>query len=474
MHMKHLSLIAAAVAASCVAGQALAIAPGGPFAVTLTISGASAFQGAIESELSRVGSAICNNPTAGTATYNRFLSSANDFRAYTCNLAPGVLSPGGGEAAAIYYRGEGGSVVGLAPLLSGTRFNGAAIPTPKRLALSGCPAGAPAAGATVTCTIGAYSLASEAAGTAVTGLENATSQVGFADVEPSLFFGENYPTASATTGIPFLQPALSAGERNTLNGNAEVLVGQSFALVVNTSNAELAALPSLSKTTVSSILRGEYADWSSVPNGSGGTVTTTSLPIKLCRREQGSGTQVAASIFFNSYPTTLTPFASGDVQGALAVDLGGGGVVENASTGAMRTCISTPTAASGGGAAGGIGYYSTEADAAGRHAIQIDNQGTSIAETANNTGVAVATGQYDFWYEEVVIKSATLGGAALTLANKLIPVTRTQATGPTSPNITFLSPFNAAVYPPAVVAGRQPVSCLRRNKVSTVPAANQC
>lgn len=462
MFAKQLSIIAAAVAATLAASSAFALPPTGPFAVNLTISGASAFEGAIESELSRVGSSICSNPTAATATYNRFLSSSGDFRAYTCNLAPNVLSPTGGEAAVIYYRGEGGSVYGLKPLLGtgGTQI--------KRLALSGCPSGTPAAGATVSCTVTGFSLASESVGTAVTGLENATSQLGFSDIEPKQFFGENYPTA------PILNnPALSDSQRTQLNNAADVVVGQAFGVFINTSG-ELASVTNLSKTTIANIFQGVYADWSSVPNGAGGTVTTNPLPIKLCRREQGSGTQVAASIFFNSYPTTGTPFASEGQQGALDETLGGGGVIENASSSAVRSCISSTARASGTGTAGAIGVISSEADAAGRKQITIDGQGTPATETANNLGVATATGQYDFWYEEVVIKHPTLANNALTLANKLIPVTRSQSTGPSSPNVVFLTPYNAGLYPLSTPAGKQPVSCLRRNKVSTAGAGWQC
>jgi hypothetical protein len=462
MFSKQLSILGAAVAATLAAGSAFAIAPTGPFAVSLTISGASAFEGAIESELSRVGSTICSNPTAGTATYNRFLSSSADFRAYTCNLAPNVLSVAGGEAAVIYYRGEGGSVYGLKPLLAGG-------PQIKRLALSGCPTGTPVAGATVTCTIGAFNLATESAAVAVAGLENAASQLGFSDVEPKQFFGENYPTAA------ILQPTMNGTQRTTLNDASEVLVAQAFGVYVNTGNAELAAIASLPKTIIANIFQGVYADWSSVPNGLGGTVTANSLPIKLCRREQGSGTQVSASIFFNNYPNTLTSFASEGAPGALDIALGGGGVVENASSGNVRTCLSNNfVVGSTTVPAGAIGVISSEADAAGRHQIQIDNQGTLVTETANNLGTAIASGIYDFWYEEVAIKSTTLGGNALTVANKLVPVTRTQATGPSSPNVAFLSPFNAAAYPLAVVAGKQPVSCLRRNKDSTSIPVWQC
>ena len=466
---KKLSIAGAAVAAVLSAGSAFAIAPESTFAVSLTISGASAFQGAIESELSRNGSSICQN-----GTYDKFISAAGDFRAYTCKLVANVVGAGG-ENAVIYYRGEGGSVVALAPLLTGTRFNGAAIPQPKRLSLASCPVGDPdQATAQTVCAGGPYNLATENPGVAVPGLENAITQLGFADIEPTQFVGENYPSASA---IPFLQPALNAAERNTLNSNAEVLVGQSFGVFVNTANAQLNALPSLSKTTIANIFQGVYADWSSVPAGNGSTVTTTSLPIKLCRREQGSGTQVAASIFF----TQPAAFASEVSPGALDPDLGGGGVIENTSTGNVRTCLSNAFAKNSTTVpAGAIGVISAEADVAGRHMIQIDGQGSpvfsspGVPETANNVGPDTAAGQYAFWFEEVAIKNPGLSGPAALLANKLIPVTKVQATGPATPNITFLSPFNAAVFPPSTPANKQPVSCLRRNKNSTGPALWQC
>jgi ABC-type phosphate transport system substrate-binding protein len=452
---KKLSIAGAAVAAVLSAGSAFAISPAGPFAVSLTISGASAFQNAVESELSSGTSSICQ-----AGTYNKFQSTNNDFRAYTCNLVAGVIGAGG-EAAAIYYRGEGGSVFGLSPLLGGTRFNGAAVPQPKRLALSNCPTSVtPGSTAAVLCATGVLSLATESSAP-VAGLENAASQLGFSDVEPTQFFGENYPSASA---IPLLQPALNAAERNTLNAAAEALVGQSFGVFVNSN----VPTTNLSKTVIANIFQGVYADWSAVPNGNGSTVTAASLPIKLCRREQGSGTQVAASIFFNDYPNTSTPFASEANQGALDVGLGGGGVVENAATSAVRTCIS--------GNPGAIGTISAEASdpaSTGRKMIKIDGQG-AVDPIANNLGVPTAAGQYAFWFEEVAIKKPGLSGAALALANKLIPVTKVQSSGPTTPNITFLSPFNAAVFPPVTPANKQPVSCLRRNKVSTGPAVWQC
>jgi ABC-type phosphate transport system substrate-binding protein len=449
---KQLCAIAAAVAATLGASSAFAITPLGPFTVTLTVSGSSAFQAAFESELSRVGSSICANGTVAVPalSYNKFQSSTNDFRAYTCNLAGGVLSAGGGEPAAIYYRGEGGSVTGLRPLLAGG-------PQIKRLLLSNCPVPASGSTTTNTCTISGYVSSSDAV---TSGLENAVSELGFADEEPAVFTGENYPTAAT---FAFLQPALTATERTTLNGAAVSVVAQAFGIYVNTTDADLSAVTSLSRNTLGNIFKGTYSDWNTVPNdATGQPVTNGSLPIRLCRREAGSGTQTATSIFFNA----TSGFASEANPQALAVTSGGGGVVENTSSGSMRTCINGNT--------GAIGFISSEADVTGRHQIQIDGKGTSIAETGNNLGTAIATGDYDFWYEMVAIKRPGLGGAANTLASKLISVSQLQASGPTTANIAFLSGPNAAAYPLVPVAGKQPISCVRRNKDSKSIAFWQC
>jgi len=436
---KQLSMLAATVAATLGASSAFAISPLGPFNVTLTVSGSSAFQLAFESELSSTTSSICNN-TAGL-TYNKFQSNTNDFRAYTCTLKAGVVSVGGGEAAAIYYRGEGGSVTGLKPTLT-------TGPQIKRLLLSNCPVPAGGSTTTNTCTITGYNAVTDAV---TSGLENAATELGFSDEEPAVFTGENYPTAAT---FSFLQPAMTSTERNTLNGAASPVIGQAFGVYVN-SGAALTGLTSLSKNTLANIFKGTYDDWQFVPNDATGTpVSASSLPIKLCRREGGSGTQTAASLFFNA----TVGFASTAQPGNLPT------VQENASSGSMRTCID--------GNAGAIGYLSSEANAGTRRQIQIDGKG---GVAGNNLGPLIATGEYDFWYEMVAIKRPGLVNPTLALANKLISVTQLQASGPTTPNVAFLSPFNSAQYPLAAPpAGKQPISCVRRNKDSKSIAFWQC
>jgi hypothetical protein len=117
---KQIAILAASIAATLGGGSALANDPSGPFGVSLNIAGSSAFQSAFENELKSGTSSIC---VAGT--YNKYQSNTNDFKAYTCTLKPGAASTGGGENAAIYYRGEGGSVMGLkpVPLIASSRSN---------------------------------------------------------------------------------------------------------------------------------------------------------------------------------------------------------------------------------------------------------------------------------------------------------------------------------------------------------------
>lgn len=474
---KHLTLLGAAVAASLGTGTAFALPPNTPFAATLTISGSSAFEGAIETELSSSTSAICMN-----GTFNFFKSSSGDFRAYTCSAKPNVLTPTspGNEAIAIYYRGEGGSVTGLAPVARNM--------TLYRLNLSACPTTVTVGSAAqVTCTTGTYNSLLDT-GVNIAGLEAAQTQLGFADEEPAMFIGENYPSASV---FQWLQPALTTGEIATLS-SAQVLktvVAQSFSVYVtaytaggsNAAQQELATLPGLSKTTLSNIFRGAYADWNQVPanttSGFAINPATSSLPIKLCRREQGSGTQTGASIFFNDYLLTGQSFASsGAPLNFDEENAGAGGVKENLSTSAMKACIQDATHAASGAslAVGAIGYFSSEADlsvtsgsTAGYKHLLIDGQGDTASD---NSGLSklVAKGDYDYWFELVSLKRPGISNLASNIADKLISVTQKQATGPTAAYITFLPTYNTPAYPISPLpANKKSIGCLTRNGQSS-------
>src|SRR5207247_1219344 len=162
-------------------------------------------------------------------------------------------------------------------------------------------------------------------------------------------------------------------------------------------------------------------------------------------------------IFFNDYPNTSQAFVTAASPGNLDLGAGGGGVVENSTTGNDRTCISTALTSDSSAAAGGIGYISAEADlaptgsAAGRTMINIDGQGDGTATAANDLSKLISDGTYDYWYEVVGLKKPGLAGAPLTLANKLLTITSTQTSGPTTPNVAYLQGLtgisNSQTYP---------------------------
>lgn len=462
--MKTSVKIAAAVAAALAGSAAFALGPiddtlaagSGGYQVKLNISGASAFETAFETELGNANSSICNN--SPTVTYNRYLSSTADFRAYNCLLRPGVVSAGGGERALIYYRGELGSVMGVEPIA-----RTATADRILRLVVNGTNCTTPGVGGTGTCTVTGYN---SAADTATAGLTVDFPHVGISDLEPNQFVGENYPDAAT---IAKLQPALTSAQLQALTDSSETLVAQSFGVYVGTTadaqGDSLTNLNNLSKSVISAIFQGLYTDWNQVPKADGSNTTViaspASLPIQLCRREAGSGTQVSASIFFNNkncgpdygFASTANPVFLNTV-------------VENNSTGNMRTCVSTR--------AGAIGFISSEADVAGRRQIKIDNVG-QIA--GNNLGQAVAEGTYSFWFEPTWNTGATLAAAPANvqaLANSLKTVAQAQASGPTAVSVSFLPAYNSPVFPAATPVGKQPISCFTRSKNSCAPAAWGC
>lgn len=457
--MKKISLLSTAVAAALCANAAFALPPTDDsvpanYDVRLVVSGSSAFKAAFENELSRVGSSVC-----AAGSYNKYTAAVTsgpvpDLNAYSCSAVIGLISGGGGEKLIIYYRAEGGSVFGLTPVVRPAQ-------QVLRLKVDGnC-------GAT-TCPVGTYNPVLDT----VTGTNavNASSQLGLADEEPEQFKTPNYPDAATAAKI---QPALSAAERNTLTASATQLVGQAFGVYTHVqttaptaADTELNNLSSLSRSTIAAILAGAWNDWNQVPknDGSNTTVVSSSLPIVVCRREAGSGTQVAASIFFHN-----TNCGGPDAFVTTANPVNLSTVIENTATGTMRTCISNNK--------GAIGYISSEADAAGRKQIQVDGQGTLATETANNLGVATASGDYPYMFEMVAVKAAALNGNALTLANKLISIGQSQTTGPTTPNVVFLPVGNNAlnaVFPLNTPAGKQPVSCFTRQGNSCATLNDAC
>jgi hypothetical protein len=239
-----------------------------------------------------------------------------NFKAY-CGFAKAGNSAGltTGDTVTVYYRAEGGSVVGALPVFSGKAIK------QLDLTLPGCAVAGPVVNGT-SATVGTVD--------GWTGCVSAhVVEMGVTDLEPTAFTPPNYPTAYSVTVFGSANKAQLAGLTSTR------LFQQVFGLFVNTSGINGGATGQaidITRQTAASILSGSYSDWSAVPTAAGGQVSNVSAPITLVNREAGSGTRTGASIFFLGTNCSVAPatlfdpgpdgFATGDVLATAAATPG--------------------------------------------------------------------------------------------------------------------------------------------------------
>jgi hypothetical protein len=306
-----------------------------------------------------------------------FSSTNGDFEAFCGPISTtGAAKTGltAGSIATVYYRAEGGSVVGALPVVSGKAVNFLDLSGPGCLTTNPVTTGTSAANGTT-----------DSWGGCVTrhGVE-----LGVTDLEPSVFLAsaKNYPTAYSTAVFGSASPA----QLVTLTSTSIPLFQQVFGIFVNTSGINGGAVGqsiNLSKETVAQILTGHYVDWSKVPSASGGAVSSTSQTIAIKNREAGSGTRTGASLYFLGAECTTLPIALKD--GAASND-------SYATSDVLKAAASVP---------GSITYAS------------IDNQTKqSNLSMVSLSGVvpgnlAAASGQYDYWYEATAVNGNTTGNS---------------------------------------------------------------
>ena len=371
--MRHANLKIAAAVAVAIGGHTLAqaaptVAACASAAAKLYIAGSSAAQNAF-------GVALANDlfDAGGETT----ISATNgNFKAY-CGAAKAGNGAGlaTGTITTVYYRGEGGSVVGALPIVSGKSVKMLDI------APVGCQIAAPATTGT-SATVGT----TDGWGGCVT---NHAVEMGITDLEPTVFIDPNYPRDYCTT--------VFGTANKTQLGNLTItpLFQQVFALYVNTSGINgggTGQAINLTRQTAAAILSGSYSDWSFVPSASGGAVSSTSQAITIVNREEGSGTRTGATIYFlgtncHTFPATLFDpgpdgFATGDV---------------------LATAAATP---------GAITYAS------------IDNNNASLSKASLSgvapSNLAATNGQYDWWFEATAQKGTITSPNGTAIYNFLV------------------------------------------------------
>jgi ABC-type phosphate transport system substrate-binding protein len=237
-----------------------------------------------------------------------------------------------------------------------------------------------------------------------------------------------------------------------------------FSVLVNT----LAGSPFAGTTNPvisSKVLRKIFAsgtsgvtNWNQVPVGNG--AYGPDLPIKVCRREPGSGTQAVAQQYFLGTAVcgaALTFKTDGgdldDTNAAADTD----GVIERSTGGGLNTCVSTVV--------GAIGF-------AGLPSAAPANSQIVAVDGAVPTKNSAALGGSSFLYESSLIVNPALGGDAADLANGIVAEAQKQNSTPVATNVVALpssvndpATGNSAGFSTTVA----PVAYVTRNGNSCAP-----
>lgn len=391
---------------------------------TAAVANAAAFKfytggssAAISGLSTGVGADLCGgvgNVTVFTSNPSGSPVKTPDFRAISCVAAKPVGAPWVGQQITIYYRAEGGSVVGAYAPLNNLSVNELDLGT----AACGVPAVQADTSFISSCTVGGHSDTNGPTDSYTSGVSPHVFEYGISDLEPGVFgnaFGE--PWAGGGNDDPsgiytFLGADATPDQLQAMTHT--LLFQQTFGLIANKG----LAITDIPRQVAAAIFNGTLTDWQNVAIG-GVAVKAVSTPIHICHRDLGSGTRTSADIFFeqtgcNSVGSTL----------ALADAVTN---PDSFSTGDVLACVD--------GDAASIGYVSVDNFAkvkANTTAVTLDGQ------TGSNK--ASAQGDYGWAFEASANKNTNIVFTANqnTFWNYFIPAIQTLATAPQSAQINVL------------------------------------
>lgn len=378
--------VAAAIASGYVASAVAApptIAAAAASTFTLSIAGSSAAQSSIANAI--------ETDLCGGAANTLVVTSSGDknFNAYSCTTATAITGVSQGELITIYYRSEGGSVVGALPVVSGASV--------KRLLLT--DGSCTSSGTVGTCAITGTTATNGPNDSWTGAVTPATVQLGVTDVEPAQLTGLDYPSNYSVAAFGSASPAQLAALTKVR------AIQQVFGLAVNTTGIALNTAVNgagihLSKESVANILSGNYTDWSAVPDAAtGAPIATSSDTITRIDREPGSGTRTSANIYFLNYPCS-------SLNGIENIS----GETLNYSTGDELTEANTTP--------GSIAYASIDNLTPPKNTSYTNLVMATINGVTPST-LTAAAGEYDYWFEATLVPNSSTTGNALALSNWL-------------------------------------------------------
>jgi len=362
-----------------------------------------------------------------------------DFRAVSCTAASG--QPFSGTTLTVWYRPEGGSVIGVLPVINNISIkqldmqNAACIQT-----------GTNGTTATYTCTVGGSAAANGTNDTWGPGVLSHNLDMGVSDLEPGVFGNPGIGGTNAWAGGGNHDPAGGTVYATAFTGPDQgvdalqamthsIIFQQTFGFVVS-SNLAITDLP---REQIAAIYDGLVTDWSKVT--SGGNTAVGSGTIVVCNRETGSGTRASADLFLNG-----TGCNSVGANNALVGVAGSvvGGVTEpadNFQTIAELDCVNSHTNA--------IGYVSV--DNFSKVGVGKSFPST-VSITVSGTAATIANsavGDYQYVYEASLNKNNHSSGDGGTFFTALGPVLQNVNTTSNSAQITAIPGLssNAASTP---------------------------
>jgi hypothetical protein len=436
-------IIAAAVAAALGANVAGAVPPTAAQANAslhkLYIAGSSAAAGAFQALIKGRCAVATDFSTFQSQVFSPAFSPAGtpDFRAFSCTFAAGDPTfPS--TLVTVYYRAEGGSVMGVLPVFNNKQLNFLDLS-----AAGACPA---AGTGNVVCPVGGNSGTNGIHDNFTSGVAKHNVEMGVADLEPAVFASaDNTPVGTYDAAV--IGPAVTAD--NLRNHFTQATVAQqTFEIVINNTPATLTGLNNLTRQAVQEALNGNFNDWNTLAaaptvaglnstgaGSAGPQIAASASPITVCNREVGSGTRAASSIFF-----------AGDVcsTGAVTAIAEFGVPADNFATSDELACVDTHP--------GAIGYVSVDNNSKIGGTNQFPNVTAVAIDGVLGTNKASALGQYLFNYEMSVTQGAsTAGSTAAALVPSLILGMQTGATSAQSAQINVLpglgSPANVSSLP---------------------------
>lgn len=438
--MKYPMITAAVVAAIGAASSAHALDVAATLAapVQLVAAGASA---ARDNFLAEMNNSICK---PGTLTvYRANPTGLQDFRAYSCTITNGgatatAFGAAAGGDATIYYRAEGGSAWGPASIATGRTISSLVVDT--RCTNSGSTIAAGSGTAPLfNCAVSGYALSND---NAVAGLTKRATELGISDEEPNMYVDLNYPGFASSAFPSFNQNVQS--QLNSLNRT--VGFAQVFGVLVSNSGGS-ATVSSLTYAEMAGIYSGSITDWNDTINPATGNPNPDG-PITVVRRENGSGTQVAAAHEFlntsnctpggaGTFRVDTDPVATGacSATNPTGIPADTDGVIERGATGDLEACIGF-----GSGAIGPNVFKAGTNVPSGTHYVALSG--------VFPNKYSAAKGDYKYVYELTLQDGTGRSAADNAAAAGLKTVMQKLASTPNSDSVIALpNVFNSAIIP---------------------------